>query len=150
MSENSDEYANAIYVTGGDDSVGIGAVNPMGTNVIYNFSYDIASGLMSAGLVEALNGWEDAFTENEASYYAKQQEMYGWYDSGNTLHQGLVDQLTAAQASEYAANTIQLAAFETLGVKQASGISSEIIAAQNAYTSANRTYQDFVEATIAI
>lgn len=153
VSENSDEYANAIYVTGGDDSVGIGAVNPMGTNVIYNFSYDIASGLMSAGLVEALtgtDGWEDAFIEAEPSYYAKQQEMYGWYDSGNTLHHGLVDQLTAAQASEYAANTIQLAAFETLGVKQASGISSEIIAAQNAYTSANRTYQDFVEATIAI
>ena len=153
VSENSDEYANAIYVTGGDDSVGIGAVNPMGTNVIYNFSYDIASGLMSAGLVEALtgvNGWEDAFTENEASYYAKQQEMYGWYDSGNTLHPGLVDQLTAAKASEYAANTIQLAAFETLGVKQASGISSEIIAAQNAYTSANNTYTALVAATAEI
>ena len=153
VSENSDEYANAIYVTGGDDSVGIGAVNPMGTNVIYNFSYDIASGLMSAELVEALtgvNGWEDAFTENEASYYAKQQEMYGWYDSENTLHQGLVDQLTAAQASEYAANTIQLAAFETLGVKQASGISSEIIAAQNAYTSANNTYIALVAATAEI
>jgi hypothetical protein len=74
VQENSDEYANCISVTGGDDETNITRVNPMGNNLLFDFTYDIEQDLLSSGLVSALGDWKSAFETQEPLYLAKQRE----------------------------------------------------------------------------
>jgi hypothetical protein len=68
VNESTDELVTALTVLGGGD-LSISTVNPLGTDVIYDFSYFTSSGSwMSAGLISAITSWEAAITANQATY----------------------------------------------------------------------------------
>ena len=66
ITENSQKCASALYVKGND--VGISDVNPLGSNIIYNFDYYKNENWMSQDLITALNKWEDKITKYQEQY----------------------------------------------------------------------------------
>lgn len=67
ITESSQKCATALYVTG-DTGVGISNVNPLGTNIIYNFDYYKNTKWMSQGLIDALNKWEEKIAKYQKQY----------------------------------------------------------------------------------
>ena len=66
ISESAEDLYTAISVLGGEN-VTIGAINPLGTNVIYNFDYYL--GWMSEGLGEKVKAWQNAVDSKKDAYY---------------------------------------------------------------------------------
>lgn len=66
ITENADDLFTAVSVLG-DDNVTIAAINPLGTNVIYDFTYYLSwmSDTLSAKVVE----WQDAIDAEREPYY---------------------------------------------------------------------------------
>lgn len=73
ITENSDNVYTALSVRGGED-VTIGAVNPIGTNVIYNF--DNYLGWMSEELRNKVRAWQDEIESQSQSYYELNLQYY--------------------------------------------------------------------------
>jgi hypothetical protein len=73
ISENADSLYTAIRVLG-DENVTIGAVNPLGTNVIYNFDYYLS--WMSDGLGEKVKAWQNAIDSKMDAYYKLNLQYY--------------------------------------------------------------------------
>lgn len=73
ISEDSDDLYTAISVAG-DEDLNIAAVNPLGTNVIYNFDYYLP--WMSDALRERVIQWKNAIAEAENNYYTKNSTYY--------------------------------------------------------------------------
>ena len=71
VNDNQDGIITALTVTGGDD-VGISLVNPLGTNVIYDFSYYYDD--MSESLKEAIIIWKNKIDDNSQTYSEKVNE----------------------------------------------------------------------------
>ena len=67
ITESSQKCATALYVTG-DTGVGISDVNPLGTNIVYNFDYYKNTKWMSQGLIDALNKWEEKIAKYQTQY----------------------------------------------------------------------------------
>lgn len=82
VSENADDLFTAISVTG-DDNVTISAINPLGTNVIYNFSHylDWMSDELSAKVV----AWQQAIEDERDSYYDLNLQYYNKLDEASNL-----------------------------------------------------------------
>ena len=66
ITENADDLFTAVSVLG-DDNVTIAAINPLGTNVIYDFTYYL--GWMSDSLSEKVVAWQNAVDAERESYY---------------------------------------------------------------------------------
>lgn len=66
ITENADDLFTAVSVLG-DENVTISAINPLGTNVIYDFTYYLSwmSEALSAKVVE----WQNAVETERESYY---------------------------------------------------------------------------------
>lgn len=73
ITENADDLYTAVSVVG-DENVTISAINPLGTNVIYDFSYYYD--WMSDGLGEKVKAWEDAVDAERDSYYELNLQYY--------------------------------------------------------------------------
>lgn len=73
VTENADDLYTAVSVVG-DENVTISAINPLGTNVIYDFSYYYD--WMSDGLGEKVKAWEDAVDAERDSYYELNLQYY--------------------------------------------------------------------------
>lgn len=67
VSEKSDELVTAIRPYGADE-LDIRAVNPIGTNWIYDLSYFISNGDISSALAEKWQGWQQSII-NRQMYY---------------------------------------------------------------------------------
>lgn len=67
ITEKSDEIVTALSVYGGND-LGISAVNPLGSNTIYNFDYFKTTEWMSQDLINALNNWESNIEQSSQLY----------------------------------------------------------------------------------
>lgn len=82
VSENADDLFTAISVTG-DDNATISAINPLGTNVIYNFSHylDWMSDELSAKVV----AWQQAIEDEKDSYYDLNLQYYNKLDEASNL-----------------------------------------------------------------
>lgn len=63
ISENSDDIYTALSVFGDSDDVSINGVNPLGTNIIYNFDYYIP--WMSDALQARLAEWKEGVSVGE-------------------------------------------------------------------------------------
>ena len=74
ITENADDLYTAISVLGDDENVTISAINPLGTNTIYNFTYYID--WMSAGLGEKVKAWQKAVSNIESEYYTLNENYY--------------------------------------------------------------------------
>jgi len=71
----SDEIKTALLVKGGN-GLDILSVNPLGTNLIYNFSYYATEEWMDAALIEKVKNWQahvDALTSSENSAFQVQR-----------------------------------------------------------------------------
>lgn len=66
ITENADDLFTAVSVLG-DDNVTIAAINPLGTNVIYDFTYYLS--WMSDSLSEKVVAWQNAVDAERESYY---------------------------------------------------------------------------------
>lgn len=66
ITENADDLFTAVSVLG-DDNVTIAAINPLGTNVIYDFTYYLS--WMSDSLSEKVVAWQNAIDAERESYY---------------------------------------------------------------------------------
>ena len=73
ISENADDLYTAISVLG-NDNVTIGAINPLGTNVIYNFSHYLS--WMSDGLGNKVKKWQDDINGKMDEYYTMNLRHY--------------------------------------------------------------------------
>lgn len=60
----SDEIKTALLVKGGN-GLDILSVNPLGTNLIYNFSYYATEEWMDAALIEKVKNWQAMWTPHE-------------------------------------------------------------------------------------
>lgn len=71
----SDEIKTALLVKGGN-GLDILSVNPLGTNLIYNFSYYATEEWMDAALIEKVKNWQahvDSLTSSENSAFQVQR-----------------------------------------------------------------------------
>lgn len=66
ITENADDLFTAVSVLG-DDNVTIAAINPLGTNVIYDFTYYLS--WMSDSLRTKVVAWQNAVDAERESYY---------------------------------------------------------------------------------
>lgn len=66
ITENADDLYTAVSVLG-DDNLTISAINPLGTNVIYDFSYYLS--WMSKPLRAKVVKWQNAIEGERESYY---------------------------------------------------------------------------------
>ena len=74
VTEDADDLYTAISVRGDDENVTIGAINPLGTNTIYNFDYYLS--WMTSGLSAKVSAWQTAVSNAESSYYATNLDLY--------------------------------------------------------------------------
>lgn len=74
ITENADDLYTAISVLGDEDNVTISAINPLGTNVIYDFSYYID--WMTEGLAKKVTAWQEAINEQMDKYYKLNLQYY--------------------------------------------------------------------------
>lgn len=73
IEENSGDVYTAVSVLGGEN-ITIGAVNPLGTNTIYDFSYYLD--WMSEGLSAKVRKWQQLVADKESEYYSYSLQYY--------------------------------------------------------------------------
>nr|DAO66499.1 MAG TPA: tail protein [Caudoviricetes sp.] len=102
VEEVSDSLFTALEVTGGD-GLEINLVNPLGNNMIYDFSYYKNTDWMSEELITAINKWEKKcadkkpeFETNAKQYREKVEELYG--TTKNVNDYGVQGELTTKKA----------------------------------------------------
>lgn len=71
--ENADDLFTAVSVLG-DENVTISAINPLGTNVIYDFTYYLS--WMSEELSQKVVAWQNALESERGSYYDTNLRYY--------------------------------------------------------------------------
>ena len=67
INEDSNEIKTALNVYGADD-ITIQSVNPLGGNLIYDFSYYKTTEWMSQSLIDAISKWEERIKSTKESY----------------------------------------------------------------------------------
>lgn len=67
INEDSNEIRTALNVYGADD-ITIQSVNPLGGNLIYDFSYYKTTEWMSQSLIDAISKWEERIKSSKESY----------------------------------------------------------------------------------
>lgn len=82
ISENAEDLYTAISVLG-DENVTIGAINPLGTNVIYNFDYYLS--WMSDRLGDKVKTWQKTVDEQSDRYYELNLQYYEKMAEANDL-----------------------------------------------------------------
>ena len=80
VSENADDLFTAISVFG-DGDVTIAAINPLGTNVLYDFSH--YSSWMSEGLGEKVLNWQNEVANSREDYYKSNLAYFQTLDNVN-------------------------------------------------------------------
>lgn len=82
ISENSDDLYTAISVFG-DENLTISPINPLGTNVIYNFDYYLS--WMSPELSSKVSEWQDLINLKMDEYYSLNLRYYELLTSKSDL-----------------------------------------------------------------
>lgn len=83
VTESSDDLYTALSVTG-EDELSINAVNPIGTNVIYNFDYYLD--WMTPSLSAKVREWQELVASYSEQYYNLQMARYSGLTSLSTLN----------------------------------------------------------------
>ncbi len=94
FSEKSDEIITCLSVYGGGD-LNIRAVNPLGTDKIYDFSYYKNTSWMSQSLVDAITTWENLVLSYQTPY-ANQLTLLRGYNLELILKNSELDALVTA------------------------------------------------------
>lgn len=83
ITENADDLYTAISVLG-NENIGIAALNPLGTNVIYNFNYYLD--WMSPELATRVRAWQTSIDEQMEDYYTLNVRYYEQLEEANNLN----------------------------------------------------------------
>lgn len=117
ITENADDLYTAISVQGGEN-ITIGAVNPTGSNTIYNFSYYLD--WMSPALSQKVREWQDAVSAAELdcynanlAYYTALAELSGDRSEVERLSQLLSTYTTCRNNIVARANTALVDGYNT-------------------------------------
>jgi hypothetical protein len=138
VTEYSDELTTGLYCYGADD-LDIRSVNPLGTNIIYNFDYFKTTDWMAQDLIDAIDTWETAIAAYESTYLAYNILLTDYAVEQSALETTLAEyqaELAAAITALNAARAqrISTAALELevrdLGVKVS--VQNQLIAAKRA------------------
>lgn len=84
ITENADDLYTAISVFGDSDDVTISAINPLGSNTIYNFNYYLE--WMSEGLREKVKAWQKSVEEARPDYYTLNESYYTKLEEQNNIN----------------------------------------------------------------
>jgi len=128
--EISDEISTALYVYGGND-LDIRSVNPLGTNVIYNFDYYVENGWMGDDLSAAVTNWQILLDSYQSAY----SELLTLLREKNTEMGVLETELTTLEGNYVADETTLKGLIEQ-------NASSEDIAAANAILLSDQSLVD--------
>jgi hypothetical protein len=90
LTEKSDEICTALYCYGGGDLT-IRGVNPLGTNILYNFGYYATTEWMSQSLIDAVDAWQTLVDDNQAIYANELSSLQGAYTTLIGYQNDLVD-----------------------------------------------------------
>lgn len=82
ITENADDLYTAISVLG-NENISIAALNPLGTNVIYNFNYYLD--WMSPELATRVRAWQTSINEQMEDYYTLNVRYYEQLEEANNL-----------------------------------------------------------------
>ncbi len=74
IDENADDLYTAITVRSNDEAVTIGAINPLGGNTIYDFSYYLS--WMTSALSTKVSAWQTAVANAKTNYYNLNLQYY--------------------------------------------------------------------------
>lgn len=83
ITENADDLYTAISVLG-NENISIAALNPLGTNVIYNFNYYLD--WMSPELATKVRTWQTSIDEQMEDYYTLNVRYYEQLEEANNLN----------------------------------------------------------------
>jgi hypothetical protein len=97
--EITEELCTVLYCYGKGD-LDIHNVNPLGTNAIYNFDYFKTSDWMSAGLISALDDWEDAVAIQQPIYAGKLTALSNLSNRMVTAQADMYELLSELQSME--------------------------------------------------
>lgn len=67
VTELSDEIVTCLGVYGGNE-LGVSAVNPLGSNILYDFSYFATPEWMEQDLIDAINAWQSRVDSQQKPY----------------------------------------------------------------------------------
>jgi hypothetical protein len=88
IKEVTDEIVTALTVKGAGN-LSINAVNPLGTDIIYNFDYYKTTQWMSQGLIDAIDAWELLIANNQTTYAGLLTDLIT-YNSTLITQQGIL------------------------------------------------------------
>ena len=88
ITENADDLYTAISVMG-DGDVTVSAINPLGSNVIYNFDYYLS--WMPKELGEKVAAWQDAVKAEKSNYYTLNLGYFRQFEAVSTYELQIQD-----------------------------------------------------------
>ena len=88
ITENADDLYTAISVMG-DGDVTVSAINPIGSNVIYNFDYYLS--WMPKELGEKVAAWQDAVKAEKTNYYTLNLGYFRQFEEVSTYELQIQD-----------------------------------------------------------
>lgn len=88
ITENADDLYTAISVMG-DGDVTVSAINPLGSNVIYNFDYYLS--WMPNELGEKVAAWQDAVKAEKSNYYTLNLGYFRQFEAVSTYELQIQD-----------------------------------------------------------
>ena len=142
LEEINDEYVTSLTVLGGGN-LSINQVNPLGNDMIYNFTYSKNIEWMSQSLIDAITAWEVKIAANQSTYAATLTNLLNSNVSLLTLQSELVtlngeysalDQVRLAKIQQSLDLTSQNALLASKQV-EINNKTSEIISMQGTITS---------------
>ncbi len=122
--EITEEIVTVMSVYGGGD-LDIRAVNPLGTDKIYNFSYYTTLEWMTQDLINAVNAWNTKINNNQVNYSNLLTQLRNQYDQLSVL------QATLSTQNDELAALIEVKKVQVQGSQSLTSINSQI-AAKNA------------------
>lgn len=88
ITENADDLYTAISVMG-DGDVTVSAINPLGSNVIYNFDYYLS--WMPKALGDKVSAWQDAVKAERSNYYTLNLGYFRQFEAVSTYELQIQD-----------------------------------------------------------
>jgi hypothetical protein len=144
FSELSDEIVTALNVYGGGD-IDIRTVNPLGTNLIYDFSYYKNTDWMTSSTASAITRWENLIQFYRPSYSQKLVDLIN-YNYTTASYTVAVNNFEIA----YAQKEIELKSAIETSASTVAILTAQLNAIQvqiNTYTGYITTYNGYIETT---
>lgn len=131
INQFSDEMCTAMYCFGDEEGVDIRSVNPLGTNVIYNFDYYKALEYMSQDLIDAINAWEDKIELLKPDYTSYSLQAANIYLELGELQSSLIEMQSILEANQLTLETLKAQKLSTTDAEADVYNQSVIVSSQN-------------------